>query len=100
MFLEFDKLAWQLACEKMADQANRSCGLVYEMFERDFSCAVNHAHHSLPEAHRPEAIEIAKRFGWASEEELAATQRLMDEAGCCNHGIDRNCCPMGCGDIE
>jgi hypothetical protein len=100
MSIEFDKLAWNQACETMAEQANKSCGLVYEIFARDFSRAVNHALNSLPEAHRTEAIEIAKRLGWATAEELAQSQRLMDEAGCCAHGIDPDCCPRGCGDIE
>ena len=100
MSIEFDKSAWQVACEKMAEQANRSCGLVYEIFARDFSRAVNQAIFSVPEAHRPDAIEIAKQLGWATDEELAESLRQMDEAGCCAHGIDPDCCPMGCGDIE
>ncbi|MCU9958533.1 hypothetical protein OEJ37_34810 [Burkholderia sp. BKH01] len=100
MSTEFDKLAWNQACETMAEQANNSCGLGYEIYERSFSGAVNQALNSLPEAHRPEAIEIAKRLGWATAGELAQSQRLMDEAGCCAHGIDPDCCPMGCGDIE
>ena len=100
MSMEFDKLAWNEACEKMAEQAHKSCGLVYEIFARDFSRAVNHALNSLPEAHRPEAIEIAKQLGWATDEELAETQHQMDEAGYCSHGLDPDCCPMGCGDIE
>ncbi|MDI9853427.1 hypothetical protein [Comamonas sp. 17RB] len=55
---------------------------------------------SVQEAHRPEAIEIAKQLGWATDEELAESQRQMDEAGCCTHGIDPDCCPMGCDGIE
>lgn len=100
MFLQFEELAWKAACEQMAEQANKSCGLVYEIYQRSFSGSVNQALNSLPEAHRPEAIEIAKRLGWATGEELAETQRQMDESGCCSHGLDPHCCPAGCGDAE
>lgn len=96
----FDRQAWLSRCEALAEQANSACGLVYEIYERNFTGAINRDLQRLDQRHRGEVIEMAKNFGWATAEELAETQRLMDGSGCCSHGLDPDCCPAGCGDPD
>lgn len=96
----FDREAWQLRCKELAEQANRGCGLVYEIFERTFSEGINQELLRFEECQRAEAIEVARTFGWASKEELAQSQRAMVDSGCCSHGLDPDCCPAGCGDLD
>lgn len=96
----FDRDAWQQRCEVIAEQANRSCGLVYEIFERNFTGVINQELQQLDQSHRADAIQIARTFGWATAEELAQSQRAMVDSGCCSHGLDPDCCPAGCGDLD
>jgi hypothetical protein len=96
----FNRAAWRQTCEFLAQRANRSCGLVYEVYERELTSAINHELGNLAEVHRPEAIQVARSYGWATDEELAQSRRLMEEDGSCIHGIDPHWCPAGCGDIE
>lgn len=99
MCREFDRVSWRQRCELLAKQANKGCGLVYESYERSFTLSINQELGQLDAGVKDEAIEIAKRFGWATAEQLAKSQRLMDEDCSCRHGIDPRWCPVGCGDM-
>jgi hypothetical protein len=85
--------------EKLAAEANRGCGLSYELFVDRFSAAVDVAYpQSSP--NRAAALELATPMGYETPEERAAAHEERAEDGYCRHGIERNCCPAGCGDIE
>jgi hypothetical protein len=96
----YDAAEWRARCERLAVEANRGCGLVYETFVRAFTGAVNREVQKFAEASRAEAIEVARGFGWATDEELAQSERVLAEDGSCSHGIDPRWCPVGCGDLE
>jgi len=96
----YDAAAWMQRCDELAAQANKSCGLVWEIFQRTFTRAINNEITSFDERGRTAALAVAKEFGWATEEELAASKREMDAAGCCIHGLDPYHCPVGCGDLD
>ena len=96
----FDALAWEALCEEMTGDANRGCGLVYERFVSNFSAKVNAALNSVLSTHHSQALEIARRFGYESPDELAKSAESLTADGCCSHGLEPYNCPVGCGDVE
>lgn len=96
----FNRAAWRRQCEDMAAGAHEGCGLVFEVYERSFTSAVNTHLQELDARFRAEATQIAKSYGWATPEQLAQTQHVLEDDGSCNHGIDPHWCPVGCGDLE
>lgn len=85
--------------EQLAAEANRGCGLSYDLFVDRFSVSVDNAY--PPDSpNREAALELARPMGYATPEERAATQAELLAQGYCTHGIEKNCCPLGCGDIE
>lgn len=40
------------------------------------------------------------QYGYTSEDELEALNEENGRLGLCRHGLDPDCCPAGCGDIE
>lgn len=101
----FDANAWREKCGKWATEANRCCGLSYEVFSSRLNGAVDWALEQLPPAQRAEATAIAQSFGFETMEqrELArqreAEEEWDDDYGHrdCSHGIAWGCCPAGCG---
>lgn len=89
-------LAKQL--DGMAAEANR-CGLSYDLFVDKFSAAVDDAF-TPGEPMREQALVLARARGYESPEERARTQDELADMGYCSHGLDPNCCPAGCGDLD
>lgn len=85
--------------ERLAAEANRRCGLSYDLFVEKFSAAVDG---QFPPGSplRSTALALARPQGYASEDERAQSQADLHAMGYCSHGIDRDCCPAGCGDID
>lgn len=85
--------------DAMWAEAKRGDGLSYDVFVSSFSSMVDSAF-PADSTLRATAIEEARAMGYASREELEQEQKLMAEMGYCRHGIDPNCCPAGCGDLD
>ena len=97
----FDVEAFTANVSALAKVANQSCGCIYELYQRRLSAQIDDYVATLPAAHKPEALALARRaFDYQSAEEIAEEIRSDFESGYCSHGIDRNCCPCGCGDID
>ena len=89
------------ACiEAMADEAGKGCGQIHDLYVRKFSGMVDVRFGLASDEVRNEAIQIARQFDYSTPEELAADADEMAESGFCSHGLDPNCCPLGCGDLE
>jgi hypothetical protein len=85
--------------EQLAAEANRGCGLSYDLFVDRFSASVDAAYPpGAPD--RETALELARPLGYETPEARAAAHEDMRDQGYCSHGIERNCCPAGCGDAE
>lgn len=85
--------------EQLATEANRGCGQSYDLFVDRFSASVDAAFPpGAPD--RAAALELARPMGYETSEARAAAHEEMLSDGYCCHGIERNCCPAGCGDIE
>ncbi|RDI15393.1 hypothetical protein [Comamonas sp. AG1104] len=96
----FSENDWAAKCAALSDAANRGCGLVYETYELRVGASIDLALQQVPELLRPRAIEIATEHGYTTAEQRAQTERMLQDDGCCSHGLDPHCCPMGCGDID
>lgn len=83
----------------IAAEANRGCGLSYDLFVDMFSAAVDAAFPPGEPLHE-QARVLARERGYATPEERAQTQDELAEMGYCSHGIERDCCPAGCGDLD
>jgi hypothetical protein len=85
----------------VADEAIAGSGCAHDVYVQKVSFAIEILLKDLPEDHRPRAMEIAREeFDYATRDELAEAQREMAEAGLCTHGLDPDCCPLGCGDLD
>ena len=78
----FNTVAWEARCEEMAKAANLGCGQVYELFVSNLSARVNAALKYVLSTHHGQALEIARRYGYASADELARTAEALADDGC------------------
>ncbi|HCQ8543606.1 TPA: CcgAII protein [Klebsiella pneumoniae] len=88
-------------CERFASEQQALCGLIYELFQRRLSLDIENYLAGVPVEYRDELITVARReFDYITLDEVAEEIRQDLENGYCSHGIDRNCCPLGCGDLD
>jgi hypothetical protein len=84
--------------KSLAATANQGSGLVFEIFVQRFSRMFD-AEFPLGSKDREQALVFANG-AYATPEELAQTQDEYRATGCCAHGLDPDCCPCGCGDLD
>ncbi|UUC96131.1 MULTISPECIES: hypothetical protein [Comamonas] len=96
----FSENDWAAKCAALSDAANRGCGLVYETYELRVGASIDLALQQVPELLRARAIEIATEHGYTTPVERAVAAQMQRDDGFCSHGLDPDCCPMGCGDID
>lgn len=88
-------------CGVLSDEIMPQCGSVYELYQRRLSTGIDALLQTIPAEYREEARELARdEFDYLTAEEIAEEIRRDSEHGICSHGIDRNCCPLGCGDLD
>ncbi len=88
-------------CERFASEQQPRCGLIYELYQRRLSADIDGYLAGVPAAYQDELIAVARReFDYLTQDEIADEIRQDRENGYCSHGIDRNCCPLGCGDLD
>ncbi|HHN6585539.1 TPA: cobalamin biosynthesis protein CbiX [Escherichia coli] len=87
--------------ELLSEELMQRCGLVYELYQRRLSAAIDNFVATLPTEQHLLVLELAREeFDYLSAEEIAEEIRRDSERGYCCHGFDRNCCPLGCGDLD
>ena len=96
----FSENDWAAKCSALSDAANRGCGQVYETYELRVGASIDLALQQVPEQQLDRAIEIAIQHGYTTTEQRAQTQRMLQDDGCCSHGLDPHWCPVGCGDVD
>lgn len=98
---DFDEAAWISQCEPVVDQAVAGCGSSFDVYQQRVSASIDGLLHGVAQEHLARAVEVARsEFDYATPEELAQAQQELADMGYCTHGIDPDCCPCGCGDIE
>lgn len=92
--------AWQAVCKNVSEQAARTCGCLESLFQRHFTQGIDTEIEKLPESQRTEAVIIAREeFGYLTATEIERLGDTYLADGFCVHGIDADCCPLGCGDL-
>ncbi|MFC7522159.1 CcgAII protein [Xanthomonas populi] len=101
MTTEFNPEQCRAHIATLADKSNEGCGLIYELYQRRLSGRIDEYVTTLPAEHQQLVIALARReFEYLTADEIAAEIERDHDAGDCSHGIDRNYCPAGCGDLE
>lgn len=78
--------------EAAYEEANRGCGLVYELFEKRFQKACDDLLASAPEEHREAALQLAIERGYCTDYDEEAA---FPAGSCSLTGLDPDCCPCG-----
>ncbi len=87
---------------KVTADSNRHiarCGCAYEVFQRNFSFDIEVLLGDVPHEFRAEAISMAEDAGYLDRDGLAQLDRELKSQGLCSHGLEPDCCPMGCGGL-
>lgn len=90
-----EQVSYRDDLEQMASEAHRSCGLVYELYVQQFSEAVESYLCHVPEEDRESVLLLARKHDYVPSDE-----REVPGDGQCQHFLDPEWCPMGCGDLE
>ncbi|WP_286984087.1 hypothetical protein [Haliea sp.] len=96
---EFDTATWCKLCDEMGEKALKGCGLSHDHMVTLFSESVDKAISDFPLQHQALAILIARGEGYLSISERKEQQDWLADNGYCSHGIERDACPSGCGDV-
>ncbi|EJG2034199.1 hypothetical protein ACJO17_19190 [Vibrio parahaemolyticus] len=90
--------------EKLAQDAHKGCGLIYELFANRYIDAIDNLVLDLPKGVKEQVINLAENYGYevitAEQQTESHEEHWNDDVHYCSHGIDANCCPAGCGDID
>lgn len=92
---------WRETCKEISRSAAGKCGCIHDVYVGLYSHEIESHAGCFPEEHHEQAFDIAKQEGdYYTPEERAAEAQWNAENGYCSHGLDPDCCPCGCGDLE
>ncbi|EMA4784753.1 hypothetical protein U3C50_004575 [Providencia rettgeri] len=97
----FNKDSWIAKCEQVNKEASKGCGLSDVLYQERYNQLLDRAINALPKRHIKKAIKIAEKLGYEPfnpHEEIKNEDEMVFDSWCCAHGLDRDCCPMGCGE--
>jgi hypothetical protein len=85
--------------KEMARVAMLCDGQSHDVYVQHFSTLVDG---TFPDGSpfRDQVLELARTYDYATRTERAEAQEEMARDGYCSHGLDPDCCPCGCGDID
>lgn len=85
----------------IATESNRGCGLVYELFAKNFSVNVDGLAAGLHPAVAEMLMDHARKSGiYYSRDEFEMMDAAAAEEGLCCHYLDADTCPCGCFEHE
>jgi hypothetical protein len=88
-------------CAALAKEVMPNSGLIYELYQRRMSTGIDVFLRDVPAVYQDDARQLAREeFDYQTPEEIAEEIRRDREYGLCSHGVDRDCCPLGCGDLD
>lgn len=88
-------------CTAISKELMPNSGLIYELYQRRLSAGIDRLLRDIPVEFQDDAKAMAREeFDYMTAEEIADEIRQDRDNGICCHGIDRDCCPMGCGDLD
>ena len=99
--MTIEKLDHPSLIEQLAKQANRGCGLSFELYSRRFQSSVNALLERLPDDEKETVIALAEGHGYERDQPNVvqkSTPEWDEDTRYCSHGIELGCCPAGCGE--
>lgn len=87
-------------CAVASGEAAKGCGQSDVLWSQRATSLIDALLAQVDDASMAQAKEIAKCQGWMDDEEIKSMNDMIDNDGCCAHGLDPNCCPVGCGDRD
>lgn len=91
---------WKVEFSKLSKEIEPTCGLSHPLYQRRLSAAIDNKICGMSKDDREIIIEMAKKqFDYRTPDEISLDIETDHEQGVCSHGIDYNCCPLGCGDL-
>lgn len=87
--------------DRIAAESRMRCGCSYEVYIDQFSAGVDVLLDGLNDTEEKAALLcLARESDYHTRSEVAEMQQSCLDSGSCIHGIDPDCCPAGCGDME
>ncbi|MDG4698845.1 CcgAII protein [Providencia sp. CRE-3FA-0001] len=78
----------------------KNLGLVYELYQRHLSNEIDFFLNKLIQVDKAKVLALAKtEFDYLSPKEIDMAIENDYMTGLCSHGLDPDCCPLGCGDL-
>lgn len=91
---------FRIQCDHLSREIMPRCGCIFELYQQRLSREIDQLIHTLPAEYREWAVRLARdEFDYLSPDEIGAQMRNFKAQGLCIHGLDPDCCPLGCGDI-
>jgi len=82
----------------LSDLAMRNCGIVHNIYVQRFSESIDDLVADLSDLDRNIIIDYAStQFDYCSIGERDFHHRSQNDF--CRHGLDKDCCPLGCGEF-
>jgi len=90
---------WRSLFNKLSVKITPTCGLCYELYQRRLSSSIDGALKNVNEVDKIKILEIARNeFDYLSADDIEECIKNDKENGICKHGLEFDCCPLGCGE--
>ena len=96
----FDAASFRETCDQASKTAAHGCGLSDVLWLTRCTASIGSLLRCVPLARLAEAKEIARNAGWLDSTELRELSDYNEDEGLCSHGLDLECCPAGCGELD
>lgn len=87
-------------CAAASSEAASGCGLSDVLWSQRATSAMDSVLALVDPTFVEQARKIAAYHGWMDDTEVKAMNKMISKEGLCSHGLDPDCCPSGCGDLD
>jgi hypothetical protein len=96
----FDADIFYETCDQASREAAHGCGLSDVLWLTRCTTSIGSLLPSVPLASLAKAHVVARNAGWLDPAELKDLTAWTEDEGLCSHGLELECCPAGCGELD
>jgi hypothetical protein len=96
----FNAEIFEAVCAAASGEAASGCGLSDVLWSQRATSAMGSVLALVDPSFLEQARKIAACQGWMDDAEVKSMNEMISEEGLCSHGLDPDCCPSGCGDLD
>lgn len=96
----FDAVIFRETCDQASRDAAHGCGQSDVLWLNRCTASIGSFLPGVPLASLAEAHLIARNAGWLDPAELKDLTVCTEDEGLCSHGLELECCPTGCGELD